>query len=97
MISAVGVDWRRRRRPLGRFGMIERFDRLRQRARHADVEAVDHAGLGGVVGRQEQAPQSEPPRGDGNRQHAADAVDRAVERELAENDRVVDGAARQLA
>ena len=86
---------RRRRRDARsrRVGMVERLDRLRQRARDAHVEAIDDAGFGRVVRRQQQALQPEAPRGDGNRQHAADAVDRAVERQLAEDDGVVDGAA----
>ena len=42
----------------------------------ADLEALDDAGLGGVLRRQQQPLQAETPRGDGNRQHAADAVDR---------------------
>ena len=73
------------------------LDRLGQGSRDADVEAIDYAGFGGVVGRQQQAPQSEPPGGNGNRQHAADAVNRSVEREHPEDDRVVDRPARQPA
>jgi len=77
--------------------VIQCVDRFRQRSRDADVEAIHHASLGGVVGWQQQAAQPEPPRGNGNRQHAAYAVNRAVERELAQDDRVVDRPARQPA
>src|SRR6185503_10504252 len=74
---------------------IQRINRLRQRASDADVEALDDAGLGCVVWWKQQPLESETTGGDGDRKDAANAVDPTVERELADNDRVVDGAASQ--
>ena len=65
-----------RRRALRLVRPVQRIDRFRQRARDADVETLDDARLGGVLWRQQQPLQSETTGGDGDRQDAANAVDR---------------------
>ncbi len=76
-------------------GSVERIDGFRQRSRDAHVEAFHDACLGGVLRREEQALQSETTGSDRDRQDAADAVDGAVERQLADDHRVVDGSSRE--
>ena len=74
---------------------VQRLNRLRQRPRDADVQALDDARFGGVLRRQKQPLQTEAAGADSDRQHAANAVDGAVERQLADDDGIVDRSARQ--
>ena len=83
-IGLVAGSGGRRHQPLDtRFvWAVERIDRLGQRPHRAHLQSRDHARLAGVVRRQDDAGEPQAPGRNGNRQHAADTVDPAVEREL---------------
>jgi hypothetical protein len=76
--------------------MVQRIQRFRQRTHDTNVEAIYDARFGGVLWWQHQAAQAEAPCRDRNRQYAANAVDGSVQRQLAQHDGVIDGAAVQL-
>ena len=68
-----------RHRALRTVGMIECLQRLRQGPRDADIQTIDDAGLRCVLGRQQETPQALPSGRDGDRQHTANAIDRAIQ------------------
>ena len=86
---------RRLRATSARVRFVQRLDRLCQRPRDTDVQPLDDARFGGVLRRQKQPLEPEAAGADSDRQHAANAVDGAVERQLADDDGVVHAPARQ--
>ena len=72
---------------------IQRLDRLDQRINRQHLQPFDDAGLGRVRARQENRRLALALCGHGNRQHAANRLNRSVERQLAEQDDPVDAAA----
>ena len=103
-IGQIPFSGRRNRRGMRRGGRepglirpIQRLDGFGQRAHETDLDAFDDARFGRILRRQQQASESQPPRRDGNRQHAANRVDRAVQRQFADDHGVVNRLAGQWA
>ena len=92
-----GYDLRCGHRALRFVRPVQGINRFGQRPGGVDLEAFDHTGFGPILRRQQQPLQPQSTRGDGDRQHAPDAVDGAVERQLADDHGVVDGASGQWA
>ena len=78
------------RRDPGCRRIVQRVDGIGKCAHQAQVQAGNDGRFGRVLGRHQQALQPEPPGRDGDRQHAPDAIDPAIERQLADDERVVD-------
>ena len=93
-LDGRGLDGcRRRRREAG--GIVERRDRLVERADRIQAESLDDGRLGAIrIGQQQGAVAVAPGRG-GDWQHATRLLNRAVEGQLAEHQRVVEIAPRQ--
>src|SRR5437773_8858073 len=79
-----------RRHNCGRVRVVQCVDRFCQRPNGADFETVDNARLRRIRRGNEQPSNAAPSRRDGNGKYSANRVDSAVERELAEDNRVVD-------
>ena len=71
---------------LGSRGAGEEIGHLAQRVKPVDVEIVDHGSLGGVFSRYDDAAETLSACFDGHGQHAVDGPQRAVERQLAQQD-----------
>ena len=83
------------------FGLVslrraQRVECIRQRSDYAHAQTIDDACFGRILRWQQQTRETEASGGDRNRQDASDGIDAAVERQLAEHERVLKGLRREL-
>ena len=72
------------------------MERVGERTDDADLEAINDRRFRGVLRREKQSRQAKAPRGNRDREDATNGVDAAVERQLAEDERVLERPTCQL-